>query len=187
MTRARITDVAARVARVVRRMSGMSKQDAAVIMDYYRDGLETTRRLVPELGSYIDEKCQFYFNCRLDLWCSASVELAMADWEDRAGRRRQNIGQADHVGWPNTADGLGQGEFSPRETESAMGQSHSAGKFGRGTGVGADVWNAEEDSWELDRADGSSPRSRTSQDGGNRAGFFRSDSEQRAGSTISRE
>jgi hypothetical protein len=44
MTRARITDIAARVARVVRRMSGMSKQDAAIIMDYYRDGLETTRR-----------------------------------------------------------------------------------------------------------------------------------------------
>lgn len=47
MTRARITDVAVRVARVVRRMSGMSKQDAAVIMDYYRDGLETARRLDP--------------------------------------------------------------------------------------------------------------------------------------------
>jgi hypothetical protein len=44
MTRVKITDVAARVARVVRRMSGMSKQDAAAIMDYYRDGLETNRR-----------------------------------------------------------------------------------------------------------------------------------------------
>ncbi len=59
MTRARVTDVAARIARVVRRMSGMSKQDAAIIMDYYRDGLEPTRRLVPEV-------CDAHFFNKID-------------------------------------------------------------------------------------------------------------------------
>jgi hypothetical protein len=42
--RARITDVAARVSRAVRRMSGISPQDAEVIMDYYREGLDNNRR-----------------------------------------------------------------------------------------------------------------------------------------------
>ncbi len=54
MTRAKITIVAARVALIVRRMSGMSRQDSAVIMDYYRDGLETTRRLVHAFSSFND-------------------------------------------------------------------------------------------------------------------------------------
>ena len=47
--RARITDVAARVSRAIRRMSGMSPQDEAAIMGYYKEDLEHNRRYLDTL------------------------------------------------------------------------------------------------------------------------------------------
>ncbi len=97
----------------------------------------------------------------------------MADWEDRAGRRPviQSNNQADNIGWMNTADGLGHGDFSPREIDSTLDPTQNNGMFGRRSAqnnysseIGADVWNVEEDSWEVDKANGSSPVSPASYD-----------------------
>jgi hypothetical protein len=119
---------------------------------------------------------------------SASVELAMADWEDRAGRRPKprNVGPADNIGWTNTDAEDGHNDFSPRETDLFPTPSQQRISHKRYTPESsADVWNAEEDAGEDDEVRGSLPVSLTSHDGGGSARNFRLNDGQRAGSVTS--